>query len=208
MTEPSPGYHGMRFYETFGDFAYIMKARVETLRDLGPALSPFNAFLFLQGLETLPCRMERHVANARAGRGVPCRSIRWSPGSTTRVAGKSRTTRWRRSTCRRAPARSSAFGVKGGREAGARFIESLRAVLAPGQRRRRQDAGHPPGQHHPPADDRRSSKSPPGVSPDLIRLSVGLEDVDDICLGSRPGAHQGGEARRRQRGSMNHEPCN
>src|SRR5579862_1151268 len=66
LTEPSPGYHGMRYYETFGDFAYIMKVRVEALRDLGPAMSPFNAFLFLQGLETLHVRMERHVRNAQA----------------------------------------------------------------------------------------------------------------------------------------------
>ncbi len=62
MLEPSKGYHGIRFYETFGDFAYIMKARVEGLRDFGPALSPFNSFLFLQGLETLKLRMECHRA--------------------------------------------------------------------------------------------------------------------------------------------------
>src|SRR5512132_80778 len=66
LLEPSKGYHGIRFYETFGDFAFIMKARVEGLRDLGPALSPFNAFLFLQGVETLGLRMDRHVANTRA----------------------------------------------------------------------------------------------------------------------------------------------
>jgi len=66
LLEPSKGYHGIRFYETFGDFAYIMKARVEGLRDLGPALSPFNSFLFLQGLETLKLRMECHCRNALA----------------------------------------------------------------------------------------------------------------------------------------------
>ena len=65
ITEPSAGYRGMRFRETFGNFAFIMKARVETMRDLGPVISPFNAFLILQGLETLSLRMERHVANAR-----------------------------------------------------------------------------------------------------------------------------------------------
>src|SRR6186997_616417 len=64
MTEPSPGYHGIRFFETFGMYGYIMKCRVESLRDFGPALSPFNAFLFLQGLETLHVRMDRHVQNA------------------------------------------------------------------------------------------------------------------------------------------------
>ena len=63
LVEPSPGYRGMRYAETFGNFAFIMKARVETMRDLGPVLSPFNAFLLLQGLETLSLRMDRHVAN-------------------------------------------------------------------------------------------------------------------------------------------------
>src|SRR5712664_2039046 len=66
LLEPSKGYHGIRFYETFGDFAYIMKARVEGLRDLGPALSPFNSFMFLQGIETLKLRMESHSRNALA----------------------------------------------------------------------------------------------------------------------------------------------
>src|SRR5438309_10182924 len=66
MTEPSRGYHGVRFYETFGDFGFTMKARMETMRTFGPALSPFNAWLLLQGLETLPVRMERHCENALA----------------------------------------------------------------------------------------------------------------------------------------------
>ena len=64
MTEPSSGYHGIRFYETFGDFGFTMKARCETLRTLGQAISPFNSFMLLQGLETLPVRMERHCVNA------------------------------------------------------------------------------------------------------------------------------------------------
>ena len=62
MTEPSKGYHGIRFYETFGDFGFITKARMETLRTLGPSMSPLSAFLFIQGLETLPLRMDRHCA--------------------------------------------------------------------------------------------------------------------------------------------------
>src|SRR5437870_13904222 len=66
MTEPSRGYHGVRFFETFGDFGYSMRARMETLRTFGAALSPFNAWLLLQGLETLPLRMERHCENALA----------------------------------------------------------------------------------------------------------------------------------------------
>ena len=66
VADPSPAYHGLEFHETFGTYGYLMKLRAETLRDLGAALSPFNAFLFLQGLETLSLRMERHVANALA----------------------------------------------------------------------------------------------------------------------------------------------
>ena len=64
IVDPSPGYHGVRFYETFGDFAFVMKARVETLRDTGPCISPFNSFLLLQGLETLSLRMKQHCQNA------------------------------------------------------------------------------------------------------------------------------------------------
>jgi O-acetylhomoserine/O-acetylserine sulfhydrylase-like pyridoxal-dependent enzyme len=66
VAEPSPAYHGLQFHETFGTYGYLMKLRAETLRDLGAAMSPFNAFLFLQGLETLSLRMERHVENAKA----------------------------------------------------------------------------------------------------------------------------------------------
>ncbi len=66
IADPSPAYHGLLFHETFGTYGYLMKLRAETLRDLGAAMSPFNAFLFLQGLETLSLRMERHVENAVA----------------------------------------------------------------------------------------------------------------------------------------------
>ena len=71
IADPSPAYHGLRFHETFGTYGYLMKLRAETLRDLGASMSPFNAFLFLQGLETLSLRMDRHVANARAVARVP-----------------------------------------------------------------------------------------------------------------------------------------
>ena len=77
VADPSPAYHGLQFHETFGTYGYLMKLRAETLRDLGAAMSPFNAFLFLQGLETLSLRMERHVDNARGGRGVPRSRTSW-----------------------------------------------------------------------------------------------------------------------------------
>ena len=95
MTEPSPGYHGIRFYETFGEYGYLMKARVENLRDIGPALSPFNAFLFLQGLETLPrADGAAHAATPRRSRRSWPRT-RPSAGSATRRCRTARTAIWR-----------------------------------------------------------------------------------------------------------------
>src|SRR5437763_14735912 len=106
MTEPSRGYHGVRFFETFGDFGYSMRARMETLRTFGAALSPFNAWLLLQGLETLPVRMERHCENALA----VAKFLEAHPrcrGSTIRGLPGTSTTSSRRSTSRRARAGSS-----------------------------------------------------------------------------------------------------
>src|SRR3954454_19921521 len=127
MTEPSPGYHGIRFVETFGEYGFLMKARDDNLRDLGPALSPFNSFLFLQGLETLHIRMERHVRNAEAVAGFLAQhpDVGWVsfpslPDSPYRVLKE-----------KYLPNGAGAvmtFGVKGGREIGAKFIESLRLV--------------------------------------------------------------------------------
>ena len=94
MTEPSAGYHGIRFYETFGDFGFTMKARCETLRTLGQAMSPFNAFMMLQGIETLPVRMERHCSQ----RGRRCRSFAAdtprSAGSATPASKTTLTASW------------------------------------------------------------------------------------------------------------------
>jgi O-acetylhomoserine (thiol)-lyase len=179
MTEPSPGYHGIRFFETFGEYGYLMKARVENVRDLGPALSPFNAWLFLQGLETLPVRMERHCRNAGAVAAFLARhpAVGWVsypglPDSPYRALAE-----------RYLPNGAGAiftFGVKGGRETGSRFIESLRLIshLA--------NVGdaktliiHPASTTHQQLSDEQQRAA--GVSPDLVRISVGLEDVDDIC---------------------------
>jgi O-acetylhomoserine (thiol)-lyase len=179
MTEPSPGYHGIRFFETFGEYGYLMKARVENVRDLGPALSPFNAWLFLQGLETLPVRMERHCRNAEAVAAFLARhpAVGWVsypglPDSPYRdLADK---------YLPRGAGAIFTFGVKGGRETGRRFIESLRLIshLA--------NVGdaktliiHPASTTHQQLSDEQQIAA--GVSPDLVRISVGLEDVDDIC---------------------------
>ncbi len=179
MTEPSPGYHGIRFRETFGEYGYLMKARCENLRDLGPCLSPFNAFLFLQGLETLHVRMERHVRNAeqvaRFLADHPCVSWVSYPGLPDSP--------YHALAQKYLPKGAGAiftFGVKGGKETGARFIEELRLIshLA--------NVGdaktliiHPASTTHQQLTEEQQLAA--GVSPDLVRISVGLEDVDDIC---------------------------
>jgi O-acetylhomoserine (thiol)-lyase len=178
LVEPSKGYHGIRFYETFGDFAFIMKARVEGLRDLGPALSPFNSFLFLQGVETLGLRMERHVANARQVASFLHEhpAVAWVnypdlPGSPYRTLAQ-----------RYLPRGAGAimtFGVRGGLEGGRRFIERLQLIshLA--------NVGdaktlviHPGSTTHQQLSEEEQRAA--GVQPEMIRLSVGLEDADDI----------------------------
>lgn len=178
MTGPSKGYHDIRFYETFGDFAWIMKVRVEALRDMGPALSPFNAFLFLQGLETLGVRMERHVSNARAVaeflHSHP--NVGWVnypslPDSPYYDLAQ-----------KYLPNGAGAiftFGIKGGLEAGKKFIESVQIFshLA--------NVGDAKSLVIHPASTTHAQMTPEeqaggGVSPDMIRLSIGLEDVEDL----------------------------
>jgi O-acetylhomoserine (thiol)-lyase len=179
MIDPSPGYHGIRFRETFGEYGYLMKARVENLRDLGPALSPFNAFLFLQGLETLHVRMERHVRNAEQVADFLSNHPQVSWVSYPSLPNSP----YRSLAQKYLPKGTGAvmtFGVKGGREAGARFIEDLRLIshLA-----NIGDAKslviHPASTTHQQLTDEQLDSA--GVGPDLIRLSVGLEEVDDIC---------------------------
>lgn len=178
MTEPSKGYHGVRFYETFGDFAFTMKARVETLRTLGPTLSPFNAFLFLQGLETLPLRMERHVDNARRVAAYLSEHpmVTWVkyPG-----LDGDRYHDLAKRYLPKGPGSIFTFGVKGGQETGARFIESVQFLshLA--------NVGdaktlviHPASTTHRQLSEDEQRQA--GVTPDMIRISVGLETVDDI----------------------------
>jgi O-acetylhomoserine (thiol)-lyase len=178
MTEPSAGYRGMRFFETFGNFAFITKARVEIMRDFGPVLSPFNAFLLLQGLETLSLRMTRHVENAKALaaflRSHPrVRFVSYpdQPDSQYHAAAQR--------YLPLGPGAILAFGIEGGREAGRRFIEAceLCSHLA--------NVGdaktlviHPASTTHRRLDD--AALAAGGVTDDLIRVSVGLEDIDDI----------------------------
>jgi O-acetylhomoserine (thiol)-lyase len=168
----------MRFAETFGNFAYIMKARVETMRDLGPVISPFNAFLILQGLETLSLRMQRHVANARA----VAQFLRSDPRVSWVAYPDEPSSPWYANAQRYVPLGPGAvlaFGIPGGREAGARFIESLELcshLANVGDARTL--VIHPASTTHRRLDDEALAAA--GVGEDMVRLSVGLEDPDDL----------------------------
>jgi O-acetylhomoserine (thiol)-lyase len=178
MMEPSRGYHGVRFYETFGDFGYTMKARCETLRTLGPTLSPFNAFLFLQGLETLHVRMDRHCANALA----VAKFLQEHPAVTwVKYAGLPDHPQHAlaRKYLPKGAGGVLTFGIKGGQSAGVKFIEGVQFLshLA--------NVGdaktlviHPASTTHRQLSDEELLAA--GVTPDMIRLSVGLETLDDI----------------------------
>ena len=183
MTEPSPGYHGVKFYETFGDFGFSMRARMEVLRVYGACLAPFSAWQILQGTESLHVRMERHCSNARKVAqflqddprvswvnypGLPdhpqydlvlrqMRSVEGLPGASGLLA----------------------FGIQGGVDAGVRFIEAAQFMshLA--------NIGdtrtliiHPASTTHRQLEPEQQIKA--GVMPDMVRMSVGIEHIDDI----------------------------
>jgi O-acetylhomoserine (thiol)-lyase len=178
MTEPSQGYHGVRFYETFGDFGYTMKARMEVMRVYGPTLSPFNAWMLLQGIETLPVRMDRHCANAL---GV-ARFLRDHPKVAWVNYPGLEDNKYYALAKRYMPKGAGAllsFGIKGGYDAGVKFIEKLQFVshLA-----NIGDAKslviHPASTTHRQLSEEDQVKA--GVPPDMVRLSIGLETLDDI----------------------------
>jgi O-acetylhomoserine (thiol)-lyase len=185
FTEPDPSYHGLKFWEVFGNFpglgnvAFILKARVQLLRDLGPAMSPFNAFLFLQGVETLPLRMERHSTNALAVAKFLSKhpNVTWVnypglPDHPQHALAKKYHHRGLYGAI-------LGFGIKGGMEAGKKFIDNvkLHSHLA-----NIGDAKslviHPASTTHQQltAEERLAT----GVTDDYVRLSVGLEHIDDI----------------------------
>ncbi|MBS9720133.1 O-acetylhomoserine aminocarboxypropyltransferase [Tianweitania sp. BSSL-BM11] len=178
LSEPRPEYAGIKLHETFGNFAFAIAARVLGLRDFGPAISPFNAFMILTGLETLPLRMERHCSNALAvaqwlknNDKVAWVNYPGLPDDPNHVLQQ-----------RYSPKGSGAvftFGLKGGYEAGVRFVEGLELFshLA--------NIGdtkslviHPASTTHRQLSDEQ--KVAAGAGPDVVRLSVGIEDVKDI----------------------------
>jgi len=178
MTEPSRGYHGVIFFETFGDFGFIMKARMEIMRTLGPTLSPMSAFLLLQGIETLHLRMPRHCESALAiaHHLASHPAVEWVdyPGLP-----QSRHFARAQRYLPRGAGGILTFGVRGGAAAGVKFIENVQflshlanvgdaktLVIHPASTTHRQLS----------EDEQRAA----GVSPEMIRLSVGLETLDDI----------------------------
>ena len=185
FTEPSPGYHGLNFNEVFGkgsqfcNIAFIIRARVEGLRDLGPALSPFNSFLFLQGLETLSLRVERHCQNALTLatwlKSHPLVEWVWYPGledyPSHQLAKKYLKNGLFGSML--------SFGIRGGIEAGQKFINNVNlASLLANVGDAKTLVIHPASTTHQQLSDKEQLES--GVTPEQIRVSVGIEHIDDI----------------------------
>jgi O-acetylhomoserine (thiol)-lyase len=180
FVEPDPSYHGLKFYEKFGDQAFAARARVRFLRDLGGCLSPFNAFLILQGIETLSLRMRRHSENALA----VAQFLQEHPKvSWVLYPGLSSHPSYERAE-RYLPKGASGlvgFGVQGGLEGGRTFIESLELfshLANIGDARSL--AIHPASTTHQQLSAEEQEAA--GVTPDFVRLSIGLETIDDILV--------------------------
>ena len=178
FTEPDPSYHGLAYWPALGPGSYIIKARVQLLRDIGAAVSPMNAFLFLQGIETLSLRMERHVANADAVATYleDHPQVEW-----VQYAGLESSPYYERARRYLPKGAGSvlAFGIVGGSEAGQRFVESLTLhshVANIGDVRSL--AIHPPSTTHSQLTPEEQLST--GTPPNMVRLSVGIESLEDI----------------------------
>jgi O-acetylhomoserine (thiol)-lyase len=199
VAEPSPFYHGLQFHETFGMYGYLMKVRAETLRDLGACMSPFNAFLFLQGLETLSLRMARHVENAltiarylAAHELVSNVTYPGLPGSRYHALAEK--------YLPRGTGAVFSFDIRGGRDAGQDFI---RGVTLWSHLANVGDAKslviHPASTTHRQLDERELKAA--GIGPGTVRLSVGIEDADDLIWDLEQGF-----ARTRESASLERAP--
>lgn len=178
LTEPDPSYHGLRYVEALGPLAYIVKARTQLLRDLGSSLSPFNSFLFLQGLETLSLRMERHSSNALA----IARFLESHPKVTWVAYPGLESHESYQLAQKYLPNGAGAilsFGLKGGAEAGPKFIDKLEIFsLLANVGDAKSLVIHPATTTHQQLTPEEQKAA--GVTPDLVRLSVGLESVEDL----------------------------
>src|ERR1700721_1607698 len=178
LSEPRPEYHGIKIQETFGNFAFAIACRVLGLRDLGPAISPFNAFLILTGIETLPLRMQRHCDNANAVAQwlSPHDKVAWVsypglPGDRYHNLAKK--------YCPKGAGACFTFGLKGGYDAGVTLVSNVKLfshLANIGDTRSL--IIHPASTTHRQLSD--AQKVQAGAGPDVVRLSVGLEDKDDI----------------------------
>ena len=178
LSEPCPSYHGMRLWETFGDMAYAIACRVLGLRDLGPALSPMNAFLVLTGIETLPLRMQRHCDNALA----VAQWLKQHPKiSWVNYAGLEDDPCYglHRTYCPKGAGSVFTFGVKGGYEAGVKIVNSVRLIshLA-NVGDTRSLIIHPASTTHRQLSDEQRSAA--GAGNEVMRVSIGIESVEDI----------------------------
>lgn len=179
LVDPDPTYHGVSYIKTFGPAAYIVKARTQLLRDLGPAMSPFNAFLFLQGLETLSLRMERHSSNALAVARFleEHRKVAWVnyPGLHSHPSHPLAAKYLRDGKA----GGILGFGIKGGLEAGRRFINSVKLFsLLANVGDAKSLVIHPASTTHQQLTAEQQLET--GVTPDFVRLSVGIEDIEDL----------------------------
>lgn len=178
LSEPCPSYHGMRLWETFGDMAFAIACRVLGLRDLGPALSPMNAFLVLTGIETLPLRMQRHCDNALA---VAQWLKKHAKISWVNYAGLEDDPCYglHRTYCPKGAGSVFTFGVKGGYEAGVKIVNSVRLIshLA-NVGDTRSLIIHPASTTHRQLSDEQRSAA--GAGNEVMRVSIGIESVEDI----------------------------
>ncbi|HHW48657.1 MAG TPA: homocysteine synthase [Clostridiaceae bacterium] len=178
LTEPDPSYHNIRYTETFGPAAYIVKVRVQLLRDTGAAISPFNSFLLLQGLETLSLRVERHVSNAKK----IAEFLQNHPHVVWVNYPSLKGNKYYKLAQKYFPKGAGSiftFGIKGGIEAGIEFINSLEIFsLLANVADAKSLVIHPASTTHAQLSEEEQLSA--GVTPDMIRLSIGLEDVEDL----------------------------
>jgi O-acetylhomoserine (thiol)-lyase len=178
INDPSPGYHGIKFSEVFGPIAFIIKTRVDGLRDYGPSMSPFNSFLFLQGLETLPLRMRKHCENALA----VAEWLEKHPSVTWVKYPGLASSKYNAMAKKYMPNGAGAvltFGIKGGLPAGKKFIDSVKLLSHLANLGDSKSLViHPASTTHQQLAEPEQAAA--GITPDLVRLSVGVEDVEDI----------------------------
>jgi O-acetylhomoserine (thiol)-lyase len=178
LSEPCPSYNGMKLHETFGDVAFATACRVLGMRDFGPAISPFNAFLILTGIETLPLRMQRHCENARAvaqflSRHPQVAWVSYANLPNDECYGLAQT------YCPKGAGAVFTFGLKGGYDAGVSLVNSVKlASHLANVGDTRTLVIHPASTTHRQLSDEQ--KSAAGAGPDVVRISVGIEDVSDI----------------------------